>query len=62
MINPFEAIVAPDPGSAEELGGMYECKTCFKISNDAHYFEKTKLLIWECPEGHRNVLEGVEID
>lgn len=62
MINPFERIVAPDLGEPEELGGTYECETCFKVIHEALYFEKERLVIWTCPDGHKNSVEGVKLD
>lgn len=62
MINPFEQIVAPDPGEPEELGGAYECEKCFKVVESAYYFAETNLVIWTCPDGHKNSVEGVTFD
>jgi len=62
LINPFEKIVAPDPGDPEELGGQYECEVCFKITDKAYYYEDAKLVVWYCPDKHRNHVEGVEFD
>lgn len=62
MINPFEKIVAPDPGQPEEIGGSYQCEICWETTDQAMYFVKDGLVIWVCPNGHKNSLEGVELD
>ena len=62
MINPFDKIVSPDPGADEEVAGQFFCFTCNKVSNKALYFGETKLLVWHCPEGHRNHIEDFDID
>lgn len=64
MPNPFEALGKPrvDNVSYDEWGGMFECQhfRCRSIVDVAKYYNKQKLLTWECTEGHVNKIEDVE--
>lgn len=62
MINPFEAIVSPQISEDEEVEGSFDCQECHSTVHEALYFDKEKLLVWVCPEGHKSHLEGFHID
>lgn len=62
MSNPFRDLKAETEHVYDEWGGQFSCQTigCYKAVPIAKYFKKLRLLAWECPDGHRSMIEDVD--
>lgn len=66
MSNPFESLYTQKPKKEDleydEWGGQFDCSTigCRGWSKVAKYFKSSRMLAWECQEGHVSRLEDVD--
>lgn len=45
----------------QTIDGGFSCSQCYVQADDAKYYFAQKLLIYVCPNGHKNVIEGFEL-
>lgn len=65
MPNPFESLFNNKPKEEDlqfdEWGGQFSCQSsgCNGYAKVARYFRKTKLLTWQCEDGHISRIEDM---
>jgi hypothetical protein len=65
MPNPFESLgkqVEEEDLSYDEWGGQFSCQSsgCNGYALIAKYFKKSKMLAWECQEGHVSRINDID--
>lgn len=62
MTNPFSQLGKKQEELFDEWGGAFTCQTpgCWKVVNIARYYRNQKLLLWQCPDGHKSKIEDID--
>jgi hypothetical protein len=66
LLNPYKELFGEsevEDGDYEEVGGAMACQrpSCQQVAVEGKYYYMDKVLTYTCPDGHQNVLDGINL-
>ena len=51
----------PAVQTGRQMKGSFACQTCNVVVHVASYDQDTQEMLWECPDGHKSYIRGLDI-